>query len=161
MQLDRLALHYPRQDQTQSHAKLVMQDMIEDLMPYDPQEIAEACTAWRRGNNAFFPKSGQLITLLNNRRETAIPHPGGHARVTFRAQPGEGPRPRLKPWRQILAEKGKALSAALAPEKETAAPALQERLQEDGSLSDERKEQLRALREKLPSTAVPDRPASR
>jgi hypothetical protein len=159
--LGRLALHYYRPDFAPSQAKLVIEDMIEDLLEYDPQEIAAACSAWRRKPEAaYFPKSGQLIGCIKEAHEARIPHPGGHARESFRAseqfrreQALAGPQPvALKPWRQILAEKGKALPApeAEAPPK----PAQQETLLPDGSLTEQRRAELAELAARVCDVAL-------
>jgi hypothetical protein len=150
--LGRLALHYYRPGFTEGQAKLVMEDMIEDLMDHDPQEIAAACSAWRRKPEAsYFPKSGQLIACIKEASEAKIPHPGGHARESFRAseqfrreQALAGPQPvALKPWRQVLADHHRALP----PTREEAPPkpAQQETVLPDGSLTEQRRAELAEL----------------
>lgn len=148
--LNRLALHCPVRNLPATQAALLMEDTIRDLLDYDPREVAQACEAWRRGTNPFFPISGQLIALVQRDREASIAHRRA-TRPAYRALPETAPalqiahhRGPVKPWRQILAEHGKLPPVAAHEEK--AAPAEQERLEADGSLPEERKAELLALR---------------
>jgi hypothetical protein len=145
--LNRLALHCPVRNLPASQAALLMEDTINDLMGFDPRQVADGCTAWRQGSSPFFPTSGQLIACINQNSAARILHPGGHARTVFRANSLEGPHPALKPWRQILAEKHVALPATES--EKPPAPALKEELDDHGQLSPERRDELRILRERL------------
>jgi len=144
--LNRLALHCPFRDLPESQAALRMEDTITDLLEYDPQQVAIACDEWRRGRNPFFPVSGQLIDLIQKRVEASIANRRAN-KPAYRAPQIEGPRAVLKPYRQILAEKGLALPPT--PDEQPPKPAEQEQLDATGSLSPERRDELRALRERL------------
>lgn len=144
--LGRLALHYYRPDFTEGQSKLVIEDMIGDLIEYDPRDVAEACTAWRRKPEAsYFPKSGQLIGCIRERHEASIANARAN-KPAFRAIQYETSAlaAPLKPYRQILAEKNLALPV---PDGERPSPpAQQEELNEAGELSPERRSELRELR---------------
>lgn len=142
---------------------MLMEDTIRDLMDYEPMRVAQACDAWRRGDNPFFPTSGQLIAKIKDIQEALIPHPGGHARTTYtttaaeRAELNAPARPSLlKPWRQILNEHNRALPAPEA--EEPPKPAQQETLLPDGSLTEQRRAELAELAARVAGVALSDEP---
>jgi hypothetical protein len=97
--LSRLALHFHRPDFTEAQAKLLLADILSDLVAFSPAEINRACAEWRSSPaNRFFPTSGQLIGLMR-------PYSEPRRRLaTFKAVPEiEGPRA-TKSAAQILAE---------------------------------------------------------
>lgn len=71
MLLMRLAMNYYRPDFTEGQAKLMVKDMVGDLDTYHVNEIDVAIQKYRRdASNRFFPRSGQLIDLIEaNRKE--------------------------------------------------------------------------------------------
>lgn len=140
--LNRLALHCPVRNLPEGQNDLLMQDTIADLIEYQPQQIAQACDAWRRGPHPFFPTSGQLIALIPKPSRSPWNKPAYRAPNLL-----EGPRPVLKPYRQILAEK--RLSLPPTADEEPPKPAQQEVTDASGALSPERRAELRALREKM------------
>lgn len=80
MLLARLRLHCPfRQQYTEAQAKLVIEDMIRDLLAYGAPTIDAACEAWRKGTKPWFPTSGQLIEKAREAREN-VPSLGPPAR---------------------------------------------------------------------------------
>lgn len=107
--LGRLALHpFARQNLSESQAKLVMEDMIRDLERFSLEQISGACEVWRKSDEAFFPRSGQLIAIIEERTEASI-STARALRPPFRMSPElvYGDTPRLfKPASQILAERG-------------------------------------------------------
>lgn len=149
--LNRLALHCPLRNLPKEQAALLLEDTINDLMAYEPYRIAEACEAWRRGPTPFFPTSGQLIALIPPVKIlTAWDRPAFRAPKMI-----EGPRAEPKPWRQILAEHNRPIPPIPEELDETPpTPAAQEVLDENGQLSEERRAELRALREKLAQRAA-------
>ena len=58
---ERLALHYPNLNRTESESALTIEDWFEDLAGYPTDLIAEACRRWRRSPERFFPTPGQLL----------------------------------------------------------------------------------------------------
>ena len=97
--LSRLALHFPRPDFTEAQAKLLLADILRDLVAFSPAEINKACAEWRSNpKNRFYPTSGQLIGLMR-------PHSEPRRRLaTYAGSPQiEGPRA-TKSAAQIIAE---------------------------------------------------------
>ena len=88
----------------------MMEDMISDLMAFDPSTIEAACAAWRRKDVGYFPKSGQLIACIRENEERSVA--SARARQpAFTAKNYERllPPPRngkLKSWQEILQERG-------------------------------------------------------
>jgi hypothetical protein len=104
--LNRLALHCPVRNLPASQAALLMEDTIKDLLPYHPVQVAAACDAWRRGNNPFFPISGQLLALIQKASEQSIATARANKPAYRAPKMLEGPRRPLKSAAQILAEHG-------------------------------------------------------
>jgi hypothetical protein len=104
----RLALPYYCKEFTASQAKLLIVDMVTDLDEYPIGQIAWACTAWRQKPDAnYFPRSGQLIGLIKQAADRSIANARAN-RPAFRADHQiEGPRVKLKHWRDILADHAK------------------------------------------------------
>lgn len=68
--LSRLALHYYRPDFTEGQAKLLILDMASDLDPYTAGDVEVAIGAYRRNSaNKFFPRSGDIIEVINTIRK--------------------------------------------------------------------------------------------
>lgn len=66
MILSRLAIHYYRPDFTEGQAKLLIEDMVQDLGEFDTDIVTEACSTYRqRKDSKFFPTSGVLRALCN------------------------------------------------------------------------------------------------
>lgn len=64
--LARLALHYWRPDFTDKQAALLISDYIRDLEGYSVIQVERACMVFRKGpENKFFPRSGELLAILN------------------------------------------------------------------------------------------------
>ena len=75
LQLSRLAIHYYRPDFTESQAKSLVADMVEDLSEFRPDEIENAIRDWRRDpEKRFFPRAAELAQIVRairkQRRET-------------------------------------------------------------------------------------------
>jgi hypothetical protein len=72
--LARLSLHYWRPDYTPEQAKLLIQDYLDDLAGYSVVEIERAVMTYRRlPDSKFFPKSGELLAIMNPPREPDRP----------------------------------------------------------------------------------------
>lgn len=94
---------------TESQSKLVMEDMIADLMGFSTAQIEKACDVWRKKNVAYFPNSGQLIACIQENQEASIANaranrPAFQARQYDRLLPPRNGK--LKPWQEILREHG-------------------------------------------------------
>lgn len=69
--ISRLALHYWRPDLAERHAKLVVQDFIEDLSEFSTEAVEDACRAYRRDpGSKHFPKPGELRSLAAEAQTT-------------------------------------------------------------------------------------------
>ena len=65
IQLSRLAIHYYRPDFTEGQAKALMQDMVEDLSEFRPDQIENAIRDWRRDpEKRFFPRAAELAQII-------------------------------------------------------------------------------------------------
>lgn len=105
MAITQLALHYPKPDLTAEQFEIVRGDMIRDLASFHPGRVAQACDAWRRSGERFFPTSGQIIKIIGRLRDESVER--AKASTAARLPPPRGQEARkLKPWRQVLAEKG-------------------------------------------------------
>lgn len=63
--LARLQSHFYQPGQTSQQIRAVLEDMLDDLKEYSPQNIERACKYYRSNpENRFFPTSGQLIGAL-------------------------------------------------------------------------------------------------
>ena len=63
-----LRLHFPMSNLSTESADLLMRDYLNDLSPYPPDIIKEACLEYRHnGQNLHFPKIGQLLELVKKR----------------------------------------------------------------------------------------------
>lgn len=66
----RLAISYYRPNFTEGQAKLLVKDMVNDLDRYHVSEIEVAIQKYRRdAANKYFPRSGQLIELIEADRK--------------------------------------------------------------------------------------------
>lgn len=73
IQLAKLAQHYWRPDFTAMQAEALFGDFLEDLEPFDPEEIESTCRTYRQDSrNQFFPKPGQLRERLAASRTDAL-----------------------------------------------------------------------------------------
>lgn len=107
--LARLALHYWRPDFTPEQTKLLIADYLDDLQRYNPDQIALACRDFRMdGGNKFFPKSGELIQLIKDRRPPAC---GTRLQRFEGFPPLKGPQA-TKSVAQVLREHGYFSAAA-------------------------------------------------
>lgn len=105
-----MSLHYWRPDYTPEQARLVIEDYLDDLADFLPSEIERACMTFRRNpENKFFPKSGELLGILNAKSVWDTPP----SRLPkFRSPPAlTGPKPRLKSVGDVLRENGHQLAA--------------------------------------------------
>lgn len=83
LMLARLSSHYYRPDFSQGQATLLVEDMADDLSEFTFAEIENAIRDYRRDNaNKFYPRSGDLIALIQGKRK---------ARATDAAQGDKGP----------------------------------------------------------------------
>ncbi len=65
VELAKLRLHYSHLNLTQNELEILLDDYVNDLMPYPIDLIQAACIKYRReGKNLFFPKIGQLLQLI-------------------------------------------------------------------------------------------------
>lgn len=73
--LSRMAVHYYRPDFTEAQAKVLIGDMVDDLHGFGVYEIEKALREYRQNaKEKFFPKSGQLIALINAAKAEANWH---------------------------------------------------------------------------------------
>lgn len=92
--LSRLAIHYYRPDFTEGQAKLLIEDMVQDLGEFNTDIVTEACSAYRqRKDSKFFPTSGVLRALCNEIEQASAKAAREAARGT--ARPAQGFRPNL------------------------------------------------------------------
>lgn len=61
--LEALMHHYPAVTRTPEAAESVAADWLRDMGHLPPDIVDAACTAWRRGQNAFAPTPGHLLAL--------------------------------------------------------------------------------------------------
>lgn len=109
--LARLSLHpFGKANLTESQSKLAMEDTVRDLQSYSLEKIAWACDAWRKSDARFFPRSGELMAMIDKRIEESI------ATARANRQPFRAPRlledqnpPKLRPAAEILAERREKL----------------------------------------------------
>ena len=63
--LSKLALHYWRPEFSESQAKQLLQDFLQDLERYAVRDIEYACKVYRQNpENKFYPTPGQLLGIL-------------------------------------------------------------------------------------------------
>lgn len=90
--LSRLAIHYYRPDFTEGQAKLLVEDMVEDLRQFGPTIVADACSEYRRRRDSkFFPTSGVLRAICNEIEQASAKSAREAARGS--ARPAQGFRP--------------------------------------------------------------------
>jgi hypothetical protein len=64
--LAKLRLHFVSNNMNQRELALMLEDYLTDLAPYPKDILEKACIEYRQnGANTFFPKIGQLISLMH------------------------------------------------------------------------------------------------
>ena len=61
--LSKLQLHFPNPLISQQQMMLILQDYLVDLAEYPTDIIEQAILDYRRGDNLYFPKVGQLLKI--------------------------------------------------------------------------------------------------
>jgi len=102
--LAKLALHYWRPDYTPAQANLLMMDYLNDLKGITPEAVEAACEKYRKNEkNSFFPRSGQLLALIDEKKPKEVLE--RHARP-FRGYPALTERRATKSVAEVLRENG-------------------------------------------------------
>jgi hypothetical protein len=64
--LAKLRLHFASSVMSEEEVAILLEDYLTDLAPYPADIIEQACIEYRKdGKNLFFPKIGQLLTLMD------------------------------------------------------------------------------------------------
>lgn len=69
--LESLAVHHPELKRDDAAFRVWVNDWLADIGRFPEPIIAEACAAWRRNTNPFYPKPGQLLALAEPKLKTA------------------------------------------------------------------------------------------
>jgi len=64
MELEALATHHPHQDRDEVGWKLWANAWVQDLTGVPADILRSACVQWRRNDDAFMPKPGKLLRLI-------------------------------------------------------------------------------------------------
>ena len=73
LMLSRLAIHYYRNDFSEAQARLLIEDLVNDIVHCTIYDIEKAIQSHRRDPRArFFPTSGQILGQIEKARKDAV-----------------------------------------------------------------------------------------
>lgn len=64
VELERLAIHYPRTDMDRAKWRELFRTFAGDLARFSVNDVRYGCTHWRQSGERFFPTPGQLIETI-------------------------------------------------------------------------------------------------
>lgn len=106
-----MALHYWRPDFTPEQARMLIEDYLDDLRGYTPEQVDAACIRYRKEpDSKFFPHTGELLKLLGARSSFAQPE---YRLPTWTTPKGllERPRGKMKSVAEVLRDHGQIAAA--------------------------------------------------